>query len=405
MVDAPGRRAFVGRGIELARLRELLSEASSAGERAVVVAGEAGIGKSRLLKRFSELAVADGARILHGRCHGTGNDGIPYAPFVEILRELVRQTPSERLPAVLGPGRAELTRLLPELAVRSADIPGLQEFNRAAQARLFELILGVIQRLARSSPVVLLIEDVHRADRSARDLLAFLVRSMQDDPILFVISIRTDEHGDSTGNLALVAELQRDPRFERLELRPFDRDEVEAQVAMLGAGRPDAATVERLLARSDGNPFYVEELVLAGAVGDHDLPPVLGDVLAGRIAALSDPVRAILRVAAVAGRRIDDELISSVLEIPARTLGGILREAVDSGILVRREDRGARSVEFRHALLQEFVLGELFAGERVELHAAFAAALEARSSAPGDPAPVDQAPGEISRHWDAARRP
>ncbi|MEO5918945.1 MAG: AAA family ATPase [Candidatus Limnocylindrales bacterium] len=400
MVDAPGRRVFVGRGIELARLRDLLAEAATSGERIVVLAGELGIGKSRLVARFSEEAVVHGARVLHGRCIGTGNEGIPYAPFVEILRELVRQTPPERLPALLGPGRVELTRLLPEVATRAADAPDLLDFDRASQARLFELIIGVLQRLSSSMPVAILIEDLHRADRSTRDLLAFLVRALLDDRVLLVLTIRTDEHGDAAGNLAFVAELQRESRTERLDLHPFTRDEVEAQAAALLAARPDEAAVERLVARSDGNPFYVEELLLAGALGDHYLPPVLSDVLSQRIASVSDPVRAALRVAAVAGRRIDDELLSSVLEIPVRTLGGILREAVDSGILVHREDGDGRAVEFRHALLQEVVLGELFAGERVELHAAFAAALEARASVS-----VDQAPGEISRHWDAARRP
>ncbi len=113
MVEAPGRRTFVGRGLELARLRALLADVSSGVGRIVIVAGEAGIGKSRLIARFGELASEDGAAVLEGACLEASDDGVPYAPFVEILRDIVRQTPPGYLPALLGPARAELTRLCP----------------------------------------------------------------------------------------------------------------------------------------------------------------------------------------------------------------------------------------------------------------------------------------------------
>jgi DNA-binding CsgD family transcriptional regulator/tetratricopeptide (TPR) repeat protein len=407
VVEALGRRTFVGRVGELARLDALLGDVATGSGRTVIVAGEAGIGKSRLVARFGEIASAGGARVLEGACLDASDDGgVPYAPFVELLRELVRATPSERLPALLGPARAELTRLLPELASRAADLPAPSEFDRAAQARLFELILGVLERLARAGPLIVAIDDVHRADRSTRDLLGFLVRSLRDDPVLILVMLGTDDQGAAVGNLAFVAELEREEQVERLDLLSFGRDEVLTQVAALvggGAGvPPDAGTVDRLLARSDGNPFYVEELVLAGGDPDRDLPPVLRDVLMARIASLSNPARSVLRAAATGGRRIDDELLSAVLEIPLGLLGDALREAVDHGILVRR-DAGAgdgSTVEFRHSLLQEVVRDELFPGERVALHAAFGAALEARAD---DGRPV--AAAEIARHWDAARRP
>jgi DNA-binding CsgD family transcriptional regulator/tetratricopeptide (TPR) repeat protein len=400
VVEVLSRRAFVGRGVELARLRAILAEATSGAGRTVIVAGEAGIGKSRLLDQFAEAATAAGAVVLEGACLETADDGVPYAPFIEILRELVRETPPERLPALLGPARGVLVRLVPELATRAADLPVPSEPDRASQARLFELILGVIERLARTRPVVVEIEDVHWADRSTRELLGFLVRALRDDPVLLVLALRTDEAGAPVGNLGLVAELEREEHAERLDLAPFGRDEVEAQVRTLLEAPPDAAAVDRLLARSDGNPFYVEELVLAGGDLDRDLPPVLRDVLAARIAELSDPARSVLRAAAAAGRRIDDELLAAVLEMPLRSLGDALREAVASGVLVRGEFRDGPAIAFRHALLQEVVNDELFPGERVALHAAFAAALEARAAAGGLTAPA-----EIARHWDAARRP
>jgi ATP/maltotriose-dependent transcriptional regulator MalT len=405
VVEALERRSFIGRGAELARLRQLLGAAAAGSGRVAIVAGEAGIGKSRLLARFSEIAAADGGLVLEGACLETAADGVPYAPFVEILRELVLGTAPERLPALLGPARAELARLVPELATRAADLPAPSEPDRNGQARLFELILGVLERLARARPLVVEIEDVHWADRSTRELLGFLVRALRDDPVLLVLALRTDEQGAAVGNLGLIAEMEREEHVHRLDLPRFGRDEVEAQLAELVEGVPDASAVDRLLARSDGNPFYVEELVLARGDFDGDLPPVLRDVLAARIASLSEPARGVLRAAAAAGRRIDDELLAEVLDLPVRTLADALREAVASGILVRGEFRDGPGVGFRHALLQEVVSGELFAGERAFLHAAFAAALEALAAggvAPGDPA---TAPAEIARHWDAARRP
>ena len=408
MVEALGRRSFVGRGSELARLRAALRGVASGAGRAVVVAGEAGIGKSRLLDRLAEVAAEEGALVLQGACLDTADGAVPYAPFVEILRDLVRATPPERLPALLGPGRADLVRLIPELALRAADVPAPTELDRAAQARLFELILGVFERLAASRPLVLEVEDVHWADRSTRELLGFLVRALRDEPVLIVLALRTDTQGAAVGNLAFVAEIEREEHVDRVDLGPFGRDEVEAQVGSLLDAPPDPGVVDRLLARSDGNPFYVEELVLAGGELDLDVPPVLRDVLVARVAALSEAARGVLRCAALAGRRIDDELLAGVLEMPVRELAAALREAVASGILVRgggRDGRDGPAVEFRHGLLQEVVRDELFPGERIALHAAFATALEARAAEPRAGDEPATTPAEIARHWDAAHRP
>jgi DNA-binding CsgD family transcriptional regulator/tetratricopeptide (TPR) repeat protein len=368
--------------------------------RSVVIGGEAGIGKSRLVERFVG-EIGSGAKAVTGACLEVAEDALPYAPFVEILRALVRDTPTERLPALLGPGRAELTRLLPELAVRASDLAAPAGPDRASQARLFELILGVLERLAAEHTLVVVIEDVHWADRSTRDLIGFLARALRDDRVLLVLTTRTDAAGDAIGNVAFLAELEREDNVERLELQPFDRDEIAEQAAGLLDEPPEAATVDRLLARSDGNPFYVEELILAQAVAGSGLPPVLRDVLAARVAGLTPAARDVLRAAAAAGRRVDDELLAAALDRSPRDLAGALREAVDSGILVRRDTPGGPVLAFRHALLQEVVDAELMGGERASLHAAFAEALESRLAA-GDLAVTDV---EIGRHWDLAQEP
>ena len=401
MAQGLERRAFVGRGAELARLRAGLRATIDGGAgRTVVVGGEAGIGKSRLIERFAE-DVADDARVLVGACLEVAEEALPYAPFVEILRSIVRDTSEARLPALLGPGRSELTRLLPELAVRAADVNPDQDSGRVSQARLFELILGVLERLAAERPLVLVIEDMQWADRSTRDLIGFLSRALRDDRVYFLLTTRTDAAGEAVGNLAFLAELEREEHVERIEVPPFGRDEVAEQAASLLDDQPPPGLIDRLVARTDGNPFYVEELVLAGGTDARRLPPVLRDVLVARVAGLSKPAREILRAAATAGRRIDDELLAATLGLSPRDLAAGLREALESGILARVDTPAGQVFEFRHALLQEVVSEELFRVERAALHAAFGEALE-RRLADGDRA---VAPVEIARHWDAANVP
>lgn len=401
MATLHGRRTFIGRGAELGRLRAALAAVVERRTgRTVVLGGEAGIGKSWLVAQFvGEIAAT--ARVLEGACLRVAQDALPYAPFVEILRSLVRVTASERLPALLGPGRGELTRLLPELATRAADLGPPVDVDRVSQARLFELLLGLFERLADERLLVIVVEDVQWADRSTRDLIGFLARALREDPVLLVLTTRIDESGDADGNLAFLAELEREDEVERLELRPFDRDEVGEQAASLLDEPPAAALVDRLHARTDGNPFYVEELILANAPDAAGIPPVLRDVLAARVAGLSRPARDILRAAAAAGRRIDDELLGEALGLGPRDLAAGLREALASGILVRLETPSGPVSAFRHALLQEVVERELFAGERAALHFGFAEALEARLAA-GD---QQVSAVEVARHWDGARQP
>jgi len=389
--------AFIGRASELKRLEDALDRAWAGRGTVVVIAGEAGVGKTRLVERFADAARSRDARVIEGACLDVGDGALPYAPFVEILRE-VRATEPGHLPALLGPARGEVTRLLPELATRAADLPNpAAELDPSAQSRLFELILGVFERIARKTAVVIVVEDVQWADRATLDLLTFLARALLDERVLLLVTARTDDLGRRGLALAALAELERDAGVERIELMPFGRDELAEQLESLVGQPADASVVDRILARSDGNPFYVEEFVAAGAHREAELPPRLRDVLAGRLAALPESSVAVLRAAAAAGRRIDDGLIGEALQLPADDLADALREAVASGLLSQRNGAGT-SFAFRHALLQEFVAAGLFPGERVALHGAYARALEARAAEGGGTAPA----AELARHWDAA---
>ncbi len=399
MVDDRRGTRFIGRATERATLELAFQAATVGASRTVIVAGEAGIGKTRLVEVFADSARRRGARVLWGACLEYGAGALPYFPFVSALRTLTRSTEPARLPALLGPGRAELARLLPELGPVAGTATGPDDAQ--AQARLFELVLGVIERMARDGPVLVVIEDIQWADTSTRDLLLFLVTTLLTGKVLFVVTARSEDLHHRHPILPFLAELERDDWVDRIELAPLDRAEVAAQFEDLTGMHPPPEDVDRLLARSDGNPFFVEQLASIGShLIDGDLPPRLRDVLAARIGILSDDGQMVLRAASAAGRRLDDRLLAEVLEQPDAIVASALHEVVEQGILVPADDDSdpatAPGHAFRHSLLREVVYEGLFAGERMRLHAAFARCLGRQTDRPPPAA-------ELAFHWDAAR--
>jgi predicted ATPase len=245
----------------------------------------------------------------------------------------------------------------------------------AGQGQLFELLVGVVQRLAATVPLLWVLEDLHWADRSTRDLLAYLATALRSGRVLLVLTFRSDELDRRHPLRRLLGELGRNRRVVRLELPRFSRAELTQQVAGLLGADPSARLVDDLYARSGGNPFFAEELVLAG--GDPGvLPPNLQEVLLARVVRLGDRTQQLLRVAAAAGPGVTQPLLAAVAGLDDQQLLAGLREAVDQQLLVP-DPAGGEGYVFRHALVAEAVHAELLAGERVRLHTALAAALEA----------------------------
>jgi ATP/maltotriose-dependent transcriptional regulator MalT len=384
---------LIGRERELAQLRAAVARTEAGEPGVVLVGGEAGVGKSRLLEAaFAETA---GIRVLTGACIELGGEGLPFVPVVEALRTLTRTTPPDVLDGLLGPARRELSRLLPELAPADAQ-PGSAP---GSTAQLFELLLGVLGRIGARRPLVLVIEDLHWADRSTLDLVTFLVRALQGTRVLMVLSYRSDEVDRRSPLRPLLTGWERQRGVDRVQLERFDRAEVGAQMAGILGAPADPTMVDVVFDRSEGNAFFVEELVRTVREGsaEQELPPSLRDVLLDRAERLSPPAQRLLRTAAVAGRWVPERLLAQVADVPPAQLYEALREVVDSSLLV--VDDADRGYAFRHALTRDAIYEDLLPGERVELHTAYAEALDRDPGLTGDDASVA---ATLAVHWYAA---
>jgi DNA-binding CsgD family transcriptional regulator len=376
---------FVGRESERAVLARALQSARDGRGRAVFLGGEAGVGKTRLVREF--VGGATDAHVAVGGCIDVGGGGVPFAPFVEALRRLARHVGSDHLLSVAGPARADLARLLPEL---SSD-GGAQALPDPT--RLFEVVFLLLEGLAADRPVVVVCEDIHWADQSTRDLLAYLVHHIGVAPVLLVATYRTDELHRRHPLRPLLAEVERAHDVDRLELGRFSRDELFELLLNILEADPDPDLFDTVLARSEGNAFFAEELVAATRGTTADRPTSLRDILLVRVERLPEESQEVLRVAAAAGQEVQHRLLASVAGIDDRRLAASLREAVAQQIL-EIDDGG--SYRFRHALLRESVYEDLLPGERVELHAAFAAALDSDPTLAGERVEVA---GLVAHHW------
>jgi DNA-binding CsgD family transcriptional regulator/tetratricopeptide (TPR) repeat protein len=360
---------LIGRDSEFARLSGVLERARSGEAQAVLVAGDAGVGKTRVLDEVAAQAAADGMIVLTGHCVDLGDVGLPYLPFTEVLGVLAGD---ERFSGVLD-AHPVVGRLLGGGTDAVSD-----------RLRLFEGIAGLLADLADIAPVLLVLEDLHWADQSSRDLLRFLLsrgilqRTAGGAPghrLAVFASYRADDLHRRHPLRPLLAELVRLPAVERLELRPMaDAEVAELVRAVQERPLPDT-TVRRIVERAEGNAFYAEELVAATDTEAAGVPSGLADVLLIRFEQLSDTAQQVLRTAAVAGRRVEHDLLRGAVGIPEEELESALREAVGRQLLVPGD---GDTYAFRHALAREAVYADLLPGERSRLHGTFARLLAGR---------------------------
>ena len=434
MLQAP-RERLVGRDGELRRLLGLLDDAAAGQPAHALVSGDAGVGKTRLVAELAERAADRGFMVLSGRCAELG-DSIPYLPLADALRD------GTTGPSAVGPlldalaTRPVLGRLLPDRGTspgENGDLTGL------AQQQLFGAVLGLLAELAAARPVLLILEDLHWADRSTRDLVTFLSRVLHRERVAVVATYRTDDLHRRHPLRPVVAELLRLPSVASIELGPLGYSDMAQHLSALAEGPLDAAVLHRMVSRAEGNPYYAEELLAAAGsaargrapegngAGDA-LPTGLAALLLARVEQLSPTAQQVLRAAAVAGRRMEDDIVREASGLAAAEYDEAVRESVTHQLLVPDGDHG---YAFRHALIREAVYADLLPGERTRLHARLAELLadeERLAAVPGSAAELAHhslashdipgafaasvraareaerlaAPAEAHRHYDAA---
>jgi len=361
-MKARASAVFVGRAHELAELERVLDAARAGSGGTVLVAGDAGIGKTRLAAETANRARDSGFEIYLGRSIDLVGTELPYQPLVEALRPLGK------------PWQVE------------GQTP-------ASQLQVFEETLALLAERAASEPVLLVLEDLHWADTSTLDLVVFLAHNLDELPMLMLATYRADEPASAERVRRLADGVRRSGSALALELGPLPPEDLTELLAAYVDDPLPASLMDAIAARSEGNPFYAEELLAAAGGRGAKLPEALRDVLLQRVAGLDDPTQSLLRVAAAAGRDVDYSLLCATSAVPEPQVRNSLRQAIAHGVLLA--EPGRRVFRFRHALLAEAVYATILPGEREELHAKLADEL-ARSGA--------ASPAELAPHWKAANR-
>lgn len=390
---------FVGRSSEFDLLTSALGRVADGEHALVVVSGESGIGKSRLLDHFAERAEQTDALVVRSWCAPVAGAGVAFGPVATLLREAVKHTPD---------GADMLRELVPDVAFLVSDAAeprpahhGNGLSGELAQLRLLEAFRSVLAAAADATPVVVIVEDVQWADRSSADALAYLTSRTQPAGLLVVVSYRAEDLRRHHYMHPIVTEMERAPHADRVRLEPFAESEVREQAIQILDIEPTEDLVQELADRSGGNPFFIEELIAAShratplALPDA-VPSSLSDVLTARFDPLLAEHRGLVRVAAAIGGEVNPDLLEASTGLSHGDVVDALRAAVEAGVLAASGERLA----FRHELLREAVYAGLLPGERREVHRRIAEALAADPElAPG------WAAGELAFHWQEAGAP
>lgn len=377
---------MVGRDADLAELRRAFDRAVGGEPSAVLIEGEAGIGKTRLLREFLA-EVAARADVHVGRCLDLGTARSAYGPLIGILRSIVETIGVTEARAAVGVGAEALRMLVPELG------GGAAQRELTSPDALRGAVITLIEAAAERAPQVIVIEDVHWTDDSTLGMLSFLLRTLQSGRVLVVVTCRSDDvrRGDAVSRF--IAETTRARLIERLTLRRLDEDSTRRLVEQLSGGALTEAALERLMERAEGVPFFIEEVACCAA---GPLPDSLRDMLLVRFDQLDDDARHVVRVASGAEGMLSHALLAELARLPDERFDDAIRAAVQGGMLSVDDDQ----YTFRHALLREAVHDDLLPGERARLHHSYAEALEARAAL------LDRCDrSSLAHHWRLAQVP
>jgi predicted ATPase len=398
----------VGRDSEMERLVAALDAARGGDSRTVVVTGDAGLGKTRMAVDVRRVAAERGMVTMWGGC-SEAELSLPYLPLLEAIGNYLAQADLSGLRRQLASKHRELAWLFPQLEL---DEPPRDPSDPVqGKLRLFEAVLALLRTCAQPAGLLLILENVHWADASSRELLEYLVRRLRGARAMLLVTCRLDGLERRHPLVVGVDHWRRAGLVERIDLAPLTVDRVGEMIRATVGVRTVPTEVRRLLReRSEGNPFVLEEILKEaldrGAVTRHDsswrheslqrlrLPRTVRDSVLGRLADLPEEAASMLRCASVLGRSFDYPLLAAISGLPSGEVQAALRTCVLQQLLEEDPDVDEQ-YRFRHSLTRESVYDDLLVPQRQDLHAAAADALRSR---PGTPAV------ELCRHLLAARR-
>ena len=393
---------LVGRAAELASLGAVLeSVGQSSGTSVVLIGGEAGIGKTRIITEVCTRAKGLDYLTAVGACLPVEGRVLAYASPVGLLRDLERQLEGRSEAEALHPAMQALgLSSVPPTVARSgwharrvvADSPHSACARRMAKTLTYEVVLRALADVSASAPLVVVFEDLHWADTFTLGLVDYVSRNIRDSPILLIGSYRSDELGKQHPLRALLAELLRVDCVTRMELSGLQGHELEQLMTAILGHRPDRARLDATSGRTGGNPFFVEELLAAGT---DDVSADLREVVMARVRRLTEQCRRVLDVASIIGSKIDHRLLAEVSALSDDNLDLAVRQLLYANLLAVDDD--GKGYRFRHDLVREAVCGSLLPGERSRLHHHVATTLATRPDlASSNPSSLL---GELASHW------
>ncbi len=390
MMEEVPATPFIGRSAELEHLGSLIGLGTNdQPPAAMLVGGDAGVGKSRLITELIRRATGSDYQTSIGHCVDLGDSPVPYLPFTQILGRLSAESPPQAEAMVLR--RPALRRLMPPTGSGAEES---RQVTATDRSDLFEAVAAIFDHLGASRRLLWVVEDVHWADRSTREMITYLLSHPPANPATLILTYRLDDLHRRHPLRPVLAEWGRLPGVERITVPPLDESDVRGMVRALQRSPLREGDVATIVSRAEGNAFFVEELIGAATDGTGPLPTDLSDLLLIRIDSLGDLARRVVKAASVAGREVSHHLLAIVAGVDDTGLETGLRAAMDAKVMVAASpDRYA----FRHALLSEAVYGDLLPGERVRLHAAYARALADD--------PTSGTAAELARHARGAHDP
>ena len=406
--EHPDRVEFVGRDAERARLGAALDKVLGGQGQVVLIAGEAGIGKTRIAEELCSDARAHEAQVLWGRCH-EGEGAPAYWPWRQALRAFAATGPLAALVPRFGDASSELAQIVPELigaGARPLPAPALDP--EMARFRLFDATSTFLRAAAADTGVVLVLDDLHWADRASLLLLEFVARELVDSRLLLLGTYRDMEVDRRHRLSGTLAELFRQPVTSRLVLGGLDQEEVSRFISDVAGIDPKADLATAVHSRTEGNPYFVSELVRLLAAEDHldasgllvaGVPEGIRHVIGRRLNGLSGPANATLAVASVQGRDFDLDVVARASNLPAEGVLDSLEEATEEHLVAEVSAKPGR-FRFAHALVRETLYDELSVRQRRQLHEQVGTALaELRADE------LDAHLAELAHHFSQAARP